>query len=74
MVLAAGTSISDWGRLLPFILEAEWNELNSRELVEEVEDEDQDVEVLDVVAVLYVESASESVSEGLLSVGGFVSV
>ena len=59
---------------MPFILEAEWNELNSRELVEELEDEDEDVEVLDVVAVLYVESASESVSEGLLSVGGFVSV
>ena len=74
MVLAAGTSMSVWGRLLPFILDAEWNELDSRELDEEAEDEDADVEVLDVVAVLYVESASESVSEGLLSVGGFVSV
>ena len=58
MVLAAGTSILSDGRLLlPFMLEAERKDIDP---LDEDEDEDEEEDELDEVAVLKVESVSES--------------
>ena len=71
MVLAAGTSmLSDV--LLPFMLDAERKDTDPVDEDEEEEDVETVVHELEVVAVLYVESVSESVSEwsSVLSVWG----